>query len=133
MAFGTFFKQLDSLRNLKQLPRLRRGSVPYTIAVKAARTLVTSRLAELNTYYNFSYQKISIRNQKTRWGSCSTAGNISINYRIVYLPAEIADYLLVHELCHTKQHNHSAAFWTLVAEQAPDYKHLRKELMRYRF
>lgn len=116
------------------LPKPRRGSREYLEAQKAARVLVHVRLKDLNQEYGHAYGSISIRNQKTRWGSCSAKGNLSFNYRIIYLPKELQDYILVHELCHVKEHNHSKRFWDLVARTVPNHKQLRLELhRRYRY
>jgi predicted metal-dependent hydrolase len=95
---------------------------------KEARELVVARIEHFNRHYDFAYKKITIRNQKSRWGSCSHKGNINFNYKIVYLPPELQDYIVVHELCHLKQMNHSRAFWDLVGEQVSDHKELRKML-----
>jgi hypothetical protein len=75
-----------------------------------------------------SYSSVSIRQQKTRWGSCSSRGSISLNARLLFLPSELVTYVLVHELCHTKQLNHSRRFWQLVESYLPDYRHSERRL-----
>ena len=74
------------------------------------------------------YQRLSIREQKTRWGSCSSKKNINLNWRIILAPEKVLDYLMVHELAHLKQMNHSPAFWNLVESHIPDYRTWRKWL-----
>ncbi|MDP2363088.1 MAG: M48 family metallopeptidase, partial [Ignavibacteria bacterium] len=99
------------------------------LAVKGqALKLAKQKIEEFNAIYNFRYQKISIRNQKTRWGSCSRKGNLNFSYRIIHLPEKHFDYIVVHELCHLKELNHSRDFWSLVAQTIPDYKEIRKEI-----
>jgi predicted metal-dependent hydrolase len=93
-----------------------------------ARVLVHARLSYFNGYYNFSYNKVFIKNPKTRWGSCSSKGNLNFSYKILFLEPAAQDYLIVHELCHLKEFNHSARFWSLVALQCPDYKKHHLEL-----
>ena len=93
-----------------------------------ALALIEEKIKKFNNYYNFSYKKIVIRNQKSRWGSCSKKENLNFNYRIIFLPPEIQDYIIVHELCHLKELNHSKSFWSLVSKQIPDYKDRRKKL-----
>jgi len=90
--------------------------------------LVNKKLLFWNSYYNFAWNNVSIKNTKTRWGSCSKKGNLNFNYRIIFLPEILADYLIVHELCHLKEMNHSTKFWKLVGQAIPDYKKLRKGL-----
>lgn len=97
-----------------------------------AKKLVENKIQEFNKFYGFQYKEITIRNTSSRWGSASKKGNLSFNYRIALLPPELADYLVVHELCHLKEMNHSANFWALVAKSIPDYKKRRKELRRVR-
>jgi predicted metal-dependent hydrolase len=88
------------------------------------------RVEELNKPYGFVYGKIAIRNQKTRWGSCSRRGNLNFNYRVGLLPQKLMDYVIVHELCHLGEFNHSYKFWDLVAKTVPEYKAIRQELKR---
>jgi predicted metal-dependent hydrolase len=103
----------------------------YAKLRKRALRFVTERTAYINReFYEFEYQKISVRNQKTRWGSCSKAGNLSFSYRIILLSPECADYLIAHELCHLKEFNHSEKFWKLVAKASPRYRTLRREMKR---
>lgn len=100
----------------------------YNKYKEQARALVNERLVHFNQYYNFTYHRVSIRNQKTRWGSCSSKGNLNFSYRILFLEPEAQDYLIIHELCHLKEFNHSQRFWDLVAQQSPHYKKYHLEL-----
>lgn len=93
-----------------------------------ALTIAEDRLAYFNNFYNFKYSKVVIRDQKTRWGSCSRKGNLNFNYKIALLPQKSSDYIIVHELCHLGEFNHSENFWNLVAKTIPDYKDIRKSL-----
>ena len=98
----------------------------------AARMLVHERLAHFNSHYGFVYKKVFIRNTRTRWGSCSSRANLGFNYRIVKLAPHLVDYIVVHELCHLKEFNHSPKFWALVAETIPSWKLCRTTLRKIR-
>ena len=113
------------------LPAPKRGD--YKKYKEQARSLALARLEHFNQHYGFTYNRVAIRDQKTRWGSCSSKGHLNFNYKIVHLPQAHADYIIVHELCHLKEMNHSERFWDLVAETVPDHKQLRKELTYSRF
>lgn len=76
----------------------------------------------------FDYERLQLRRQRTRWGSCSRAGTISLNVCLLFQPPAVVRYLMLHELCHTRQMNHSARFWRLVASHEPDYRVLDREL-----
>ncbi len=95
-----------------------------------ARKLAHERIEHYNLIYRFKVNSISIRNQKTRWGSCSRKGNLNFNYKIVLIPQELSDYIIVHELCHLGQFNHLVKFWNLVAQTIPNHLALRKELKK---
>lgn len=90
--------------------------------------LVHRRLEFFNEQFGFTYHRVSIRQQKTRWGSCSREGNLNFNAKIAFLPPHLADYVIVHELCHLKEMNHSDRFWALVAQALPDHKERRREI-----
>lgn len=89
-----------------------------------------TRLANLAELHGFSYQRVQIRRQRTRWGSCSSRGTISLNVCGLFLRPEVLRYLLIHELCHTRHMNHSLRFWKLVASCEPEYRELDRELSR---
>lgn len=93
--------------------------------------LVHARVKYFNRTYNFSFNKIFIKNQKTRWGSCSKKKNLNINYKIMFLPKKHQDYIIIHEMCHLKEFNHSHKFWSLVGKALPDYLDIKKELRNH--
>lgn len=92
--------------------------------------LVEKRVEFYNKIYGYSFNKIYIKNQKTRWGSCSKKGNLNLNYKILFLPEDLRDYIIVHEICHLKELNHSQKFWNLVVKVFPEYSRIKKELNR---
>ena len=97
---------------------------------EVARIFVENRISYFNKFYNFKINRIAIKNTKTRWGSCSSKGNLNFNYKIIYLKPELADYLIVHELCHLGELNHSRRFWVLVSKTIPDYAKINEDLRR---
>lgn len=98
-----------------------------TLADKA-REVIPGRVEYFATRIGVTYGRITIRSQKTRWGSCSSKGNLNFNCLLMLTPSEILDYVVVHELCHRKQMNHSKAFWREVEKEFPDYKNAVKWL-----
>lgn len=107
-----------------------RNKKHYAKHKESARALVLARVGYFNTFYRFAVGKVFIKNTKSRWGSCSERGNLNFNYKIVMLPSFVADYLIVHELCHLKEFNHGPAFWALVAQACPNYRECRRALRR---
>ena len=106
----------------------RETKTEYLKYKETTRVLVKERLEYFNRFYGFRFNAINIKNQKTRWGSCSRKGNLNFNYKLALLPTHVADYIIVHELCHLSEFNHSRKFWELVAQMVPDHKKIRKEL-----
>ena len=94
---------------------------------RAAREL-PARLLELASEHGLRVERISVRNQRWRWGSCSRNGHICLNWRLAQMPPSIRDYVMIHELMHLKQMNHSPKFWKLVAAACPDYEVARQWL-----
>ena len=90
--------------------------------------VIPARVEYFAKVIGVTYGKITIRNQKTRWGSCSSKGKLNFNCLLMLAPSEVLDYVVVHELCHRKQMNHSKAFWSEVEKVLPDYKEARKWL-----
>lgn len=89
---------------------------------RKARAVLQHRLDEVVAQTGLAYSRMSIRAQRSRWGSCSVSGGISLNRNLLFLPPRQVDYLLLHELCHTREMNHSPRFWSLVARHMPDYR-----------
>ncbi len=83
------------------------------------------RTRQLAQQHGFSYNQLRIKNQKTRWGSCSAKRNINLNMRLMMAPEAAIDYVIIHELCHLRELNHSAAFWALVESYCPEFRHWR--------
>ena len=104
------------------------AAADYQAKKAAALAVISERVEHFNQFYNFSYFKITVRNQRTCWGSCSKKGNLNFNYRLLNLPAELRDYVIVHELCHLREFNHSPRFWDLVARVLPEHQAMRRRL-----
>ena len=98
-----------------------------------AKNYLPSRLEFLAKKFNFKYGNVALRNQKTRFGSCSFQNNINLNINLMNYDFDVIDYVLIHELCHTRVKNHSDKFWTEVEKCCPNYKILRKKLKNSSF
>jgi predicted metal-dependent hydrolase len=98
---------------------------------KEAKKTIIRRLKELASENGFIYNKVSIRNQHTRWGSCSGKGNLSLNLKLAALPQELFDYVIFHELVHTRIHNHSKQFWEELDKYVGDGRAKARRLTEY--
>lgn len=97
----------------------------------AAKSHFAARVAFYHTYTGGNYTTITVRDQKTRWGSCSSRGTLSFNYRLMFAPPRVLDYVVVHELCHLTHMNHSRDFWNMVERIMPDYKIYKEWLQKH--
>lgn len=111
---------------LNQLPPFTAEEI-RALAEKAL-TVIPERVKHYASLIGVDYGRITIRNQRTRWGSCSSKGNLNFNCLLMLLPDEVIDYVVVHELCHRKQMNHSAQFYAEIEKVFPEYRKCRKWL-----
>ena len=100
---------------------------------KVARKILCRRIGELAQLHNFVYNRVSIRKQKTRWGSCSSKNNINLNANLLHLPSELMDYVLLHELVHTRVKDHSKDFWDELNAVVPNARQIDKKLKDYQY
>ena len=114
-------------------PKLALADVPLTAAEGRAVALerIVPIVEEEAPRLGVVVRRISVRDQRTRWGSCSARGTLSFNWRLVLAPHEVLDYVVVHELCHLREQNHSPRFWALVEELRPDYRAQKQWLKRH--
>jgi predicted metal-dependent hydrolase len=124
-------------RQRARISESRTDRVGYTAEVitefrrQAAREL-PEQLRRLAAHHGLTVSRISVRNQRSRWGSCSPSGHICLNWRLVLMPDTVRDYVLIHELMHLRRLDHSRHFWRLVAHACPDYEHARQWLRENR-
>jgi len=97
-----------------------------------AKEYIPVRVNELSELYGFTFNKVRVKKLKSRWGSCSSKKNLNFNYRLMHFNTKIIDYVIIHELCHLKEMNHSEKFWSLVAEKEPNYKKYKNLLNNLR-
>ena len=120
------------LVRIKQMESQRQAVNSSVIIDKAdASKKLASRLHYLAEKHGFTYNRVITRNQKTRWGSCSSKNNISLNMKLVLLPEDLMDYVIIHELVHTRIHDHSKGFWGELGKYIGDEKAVAKRLRRY--
>jgi predicted metal-dependent hydrolase len=124
-------KHLDKMEQLEYRAKLASAGMP--IDRPAARRFLVDRLDYLAKKYGFAYNRVFVRNQKTRWGSCSTKNNINLNVNLVRLPVELIDYTILHELAHTRIRNHSRKFWEQMDTLLGDAKAIDRQLSVYEY
>jgi hypothetical protein len=127
------------IRRVRRRPSVRRkifisnSKADYEKYKEQARDLITRKIIDFNSFYHFTFNKITIRNQMSRWGSCSKKGNLNFNYRLALLSDDLVDYVVVHELCHLGEFNHSKDFWNLVSQKISNHAELRRQLHKIKF
>lgn len=127
------FERKKYFSNIKDKIIIKTSRKDYLKYKEIARKIIKERAEYYNKFYNFKFNRISVKNQKTLWGSCSQDGNLNFNYILALVPSEVVDYIVVHELCHLWEFNHSREFWRLVGLTISDYKEKRKMIKNIHF
>jgi predicted metal-dependent hydrolase len=123
-------KHLDRMKRFEQEYEAKSGTALDIDRAKAKRVL-SRRLNYLSVKYGFTYNRVFIRNQRTRWGSCSNKDNISLNIKLIRMPDDLIDYVILHELVHTRFKNHSRQFWNELDKILPNAKGIDAHLKQY--
>ena len=114
--------KMQERENMRQQARIHLDAAQEKELRERAKSVLAQRTAYFARQVGVTYGRITVRDQKTRWGSCSQTGNLNFNFRLILAPPEVLDYVVVHELCHRRQMNHSTQFWQEVAQVLPDYR-----------
>lgn len=117
------------MRERKPLPV--RGRRAYLEHKEAARALIEEMASRWSRFYGLQFNRIAIKDTTSLWGSCSRRGNLNFSYKLIFLPGALAEYIVAHEVCHLRHHDHGRQFWELVGMGIPDYRRLRTELRKY--
>ncbi|MCK9379251.1 MAG: M48 family metallopeptidase [Candidatus Moranbacteria bacterium] len=123
--------KLEFFRSRRKNAKFVSSQEEYLQKKSEARKIISEKADFFCQRFGFAYKKIAIRNQKSRWGSCSSRGNLNFHYKLADMPERYIDYVVAHELCHLKEMNHSKKFWNLVSQIAPDYKKIIKEMKNF--
>lgn len=127
---GWIAKKIEK-EKIQITPELKENSrIHYLLHKIKARNLVKNKLEKWNKIFGFECRGIKIKKLKSRWGSCSSNKYLNINYKVMFLPELMQDYIIVHELCHLKEMNHSRKFWSLVAHAIPEYQIISKNIRK---
>lgn len=123
-------KKLEQ-RKIQIVPELKENSRMHFLKNKiATRKLVKTKLDKWGKKLEFEYSDFKVKQLKSRWGSCSSRKELSFNYKILFLPEIMQDYIIVHELCHIKEMNHSKKFWALIEKALPNYLTIKEKIRR---
>lgn len=114
--------RMQEREKMRQQARIHLDAAQEKELRERAKSVLAQRTAYFARQIGVTYGRITVRDQKTRWGSCSQTGNLNFNFRLILAPLEVLDYVVVHELCHRRQMNHSTQFWQEVAQVLPDYR-----------
>lgn len=114
--------RMQEREKMRQQARIHLDAAQEKELRERAESVLAQRTAYFARQIGVTYGRITVRDQKTRWGSCSQTGNLNFNFRLILAPLEVLDYVVVHELCHRRQMNHSTQFWQEVAQVLPDYR-----------
>jgi len=144
VPYGVPFEQAEAValakagwigRHLERMADVEQAAVEYDrrkpINRVVARRVIVDRLQELALQHGFSYQRVFVRSQKTRWGSCSVKNNINLNVNLIRLPSALRDYVILHELVHTRIKNHGTKFWAELEKYIEDCRQVDKQLNQY--
>ena len=121
-------EKLSEVQNTDRISAKEFTPAEIRVYKKRAQGIISRRVAYYAGIMGLSYGNITIRDQKSRWGSCSSTGNLNFSWRLILMPIEVMDYVVVHELAHLMEMNHSKAFWAEVEKVLPDYEVQRKWL-----
>ncbi len=134
-ALGVLEKNVDWLAAVREQQRNRQQVAPADEAEARQMIEKSNRIVRdfLRSWSGKKPRRLTLRFMKSRWGSCTSNKNISINACLCRLPLELAHYVIIHELCHLEEMNHSPRFWTLVEQHVPNWRDLRRELKDYYF
>ena len=114
--------RMQEREKMRQQARIHLDAAQEKELRERAKSVLAQRTAYFARQIGVTYGRITVRDQKTRWGSCSQTGTLNFNFRLILAPLEVLDYVVVHELCHRRQMNHSTQFWQEVAQVLPDYR-----------
>ena len=114
--------RMQEREKMRQQARIHLDAAQEKELRERAKSVLAQRTAYFARQIGVTYGRITVRDQKTRWGSCSQTGNLNFNFRLILAPLEVLDYVVVHELCHRRQMNHSTQFWQEVSQVLPDYR-----------